>query len=44
MGIIPPVATPMTEAHEVDTPSLERLVAFLLDAGVHGLFFLGSTS
>ncbi len=44
MGIIPPVATPMTEAHEVDAPSLERLVAFLLDAGVHGLFFLGSTS
>ena len=43
-GIIPPVATPMTEEHEVDVPSLERLVAFLLDAGVHGLFFLGSTS
>jgi len=34
----------MTEEHEVDVPSLERLVGFLLDAGVHGLFFLGSTS
>ena len=43
-GIIPPVATPLTEAFEVDVPSLERLIRFLLDAGVHGLFFLGSTS
>lgn len=43
-GIIPPVCTPLTEDHEVDVPSLERLVAFLLDAGVHGLFALGSTS
>jgi len=43
-GIIPPVATPMTEGHEVDIPSLERLIGFLLEAGVHGLFLLGSTS
>jgi 4-hydroxy-tetrahydrodipicolinate synthase len=43
-GIIPPVATPFTEQHEVDVPSLERLVAFLLAGGVHGLFALGSTS
>ncbi len=43
-GIVPPVCTPFTDANEVDVPSLERLVAFLLDAGVHGLFALGSTS
>jgi 4-hydroxy-tetrahydrodipicolinate synthase len=43
-GIVPPVATPFTEAGEVDVPSLERLIAFLLDGGVHGLFMLGSTS
>ena len=43
-GIIPPVATPMTEEHEVDVASLQRLIAFLLDAGVHGIFLLGSTS
>ena len=43
-GIIPPVCTPMTEDFEVDTASLERLIGFLLDAGVHGLFMLGSTS
>lgn len=43
-GIVPPVCTPMTEDFEVDTTSLERLIGFLLDAGVHGLFMLGSTS
>jgi len=43
-GIIPPVCTPLTAEHEVDVPSLERLVGFLLAAGVHGLFALGTTS
>lgn len=43
-GIIPPVCTPFTEEHEIDIPSLERLIDFQLDAGVHGLFMLGSTS
>jgi 4-hydroxy-tetrahydrodipicolinate synthase len=43
-GIVPPVCTPMTEDFEIDTASLERLIGFLLDAGVHGLFMLGSTS
>ncbi|HEY7036383.1 MAG TPA: dihydrodipicolinate synthase family protein [Thermomicrobiales bacterium] len=43
-GIVPPVCTPLTTAYEVDVPSLRRLIAFLLDNGVHGLFMLGSTS
>ncbi|MER3437441.1 MAG: dihydrodipicolinate synthase family protein [Chloroflexota bacterium] len=43
-GIVPPVCTPLTESQEIDLPSLERLITFLLDAGVHGLFLLGSTS
>src|SRR5579875_1010699 len=43
-GIIPPVSTPMTERFEVDEASLRRLIAFLLDGGVSGLFMLGSTS
>ena len=43
-GIVPPVATPFTDAGEVDFVSLERLIEFLLDAGVHGLFMLGTTS
>jgi len=43
-GIVPPVSTPFTESGEIDVPSLERLIGWQLDAGVHGLFMLGSTS
>ncbi|MYS22432.1 4-hydroxy-tetrahydrodipicolinate synthase [Streptomyces sp. DvalAA-14] len=42
-GVVPPLCTPLTEDGEVDTRSLERLTAFQLDAGVHGLFVGGST-
>ncbi len=42
-GVIPPLCTPLTEDGEVDTASLERLAAFQLEAGVHGLFVGGST-
>jgi dihydrodipicolinate synthase/N-acetylneuraminate lyase len=41
-GIIPPMVTPLTEQLTLDVGGLERLVAFLLDGGVHGLFILGS--
>lgn len=43
-GVVPPVSTPLTEEYEIDVPSLEKLIRFQLDAGVHGLFMLGSTS
>src|SRR5262245_25331333 len=43
-GVIPPVCTPLTPDHEVDTASLTRLVDHLLEGGVNGLFVLGSTS
>ncbi|GAA1703943.1 dihydrodipicolinate synthase family protein [Kribbella yunnanensis] len=43
-GVIPPVCTPLTPDHEVDTASLVRLVDHLIDGGVSGLFVLGSTS
>ncbi|MEU1010532.1 dihydrodipicolinate synthase family protein [Streptomyces sp. NPDC005890] len=43
-GVVPPVCTPLTPEREVDEPSLLRLVDFLVEAGVHGLFLLGSTS
>ena len=43
-GIVPPVATPFTEAGDVDIASLESLIDFLIGGGVHGLFMLGSTS
>ncbi|UNZ16437.1 dihydrodipicolinate synthase family protein [Streptomyces sp. 891-h] len=42
-GVIPPLCTPLTEAGELDVASLRRLCAFLLDAGVDGLFVNGST-
>lgn len=42
-GVVPPVCTPLTTERELDVPSLERLAAFLIDAGVHGLFVTGST-
>jgi 4-hydroxy-tetrahydrodipicolinate synthase len=43
-GIIPPVCTPLDADGEVDVQSLERHLQFLLDAGVNGLFMLGSSS
>lgn len=43
-GVVPPVCTPLTTDYEIDVPSLEALIRFQLDAGVHGLFMLGSTS
>ncbi|MFE9018720.1 dihydrodipicolinate synthase family protein [Streptomyces sp. NPDC007808] len=43
-GVVPPVCTPLTPDREVDVPSLLRLVDHLTDAGVHGLFVLGSSS
>ncbi|MDR7303549.1 dihydrodipicolinate synthase family protein [Haloactinomyces albus] len=42
-GVIPPLVTPLRPDGAVDADSLGRLVAFLLDAGVSGLFALGSS-
>ena len=42
-GIIPPVCTPFNSDLEVDVPSLERLVGFLIEEGVTGVFVLGSS-
>jgi 4-hydroxy-tetrahydrodipicolinate synthase len=41
-GIVPAVTTPFNAAGEVDVPALERNVATLLDAGVHGLVATGT--
>ncbi|WP_320779246.1 dihydrodipicolinate synthase family protein [Streptomyces sp. CRN 30] len=43
-GVVPPVCTPLDASGEVDTASLTRHVERLVDAGVHGLFALGSSS
>jgi len=43
-GVIPPVCTPLTLDREVDKASMEKLITFLIEGGVSGLFVLGSTS
>jgi len=42
-GVVPPLLTPLTADGQLDRPSLERLVARLLEAGVDGIFALGSS-
>lgn len=43
-GVVPPVVTPLNADFSVDFTSFTRVLENLLDAGVHGLFVLGSTS
>jgi len=42
-GIIPPLVTPLTADEQVDIPGLERQLQRMLEGGVHGIYFLGST-
>ena len=42
-GVIPPVVIPLTEKRQLDLESLERTINRMIDAGVDGLFFLGSS-
>lgn len=42
-GVVPPVVTPLTASGELDEVSLARSVNRMIDAGVHGLFLLGSS-
>lgn len=42
-GVVPPIATPLLPEGGVDHGSLEHLVDVLIEAGVDGLFALGST-
>lgn len=41
-GVIPPITTPYLKNGDVDVVSLEKLVKFELDAGVHAIFALGT--
>ena len=43
-GVIPPVVTPLTDSGDLDTASYERSLNRMIDAGVDGLFVLGSSS
>ena len=42
-GIFVPMLTPIDADERVDVPSLRRLTDFLIDAGVHGLWAMGTT-
>ena len=42
-GVIPPVVTPLTEDRTFDRSSFNRNIERLINAGVNGLFFLGSS-
>ncbi|AOZ72748.1 dihydrodipicolinate synthase family protein [Boudabousia tangfeifanii] len=42
-GIIPPVLTPLNADGSVDEAALTKLVNYLIDSGVDGLFVLGSS-
>ena len=42
-GVMVPILTPLTEDEIVDRTSLRRLVAYLIDGGVHGIWAAGTT-
>lgn len=42
-GVVPPVVTPDTPDHQLDVVSFERSINRLIEGGVDGLFFLGSS-
>ena len=42
-GVIPPVVTPLTASGDFDYESFARNANRMIDAGVHGLFAMGSS-
>lgn len=42
-GIIPPIITPQTNAHELDRDGLARLIDYDIRGGVSGIFAMGSS-
>ncbi len=42
-GVIPPVVVPLNAERELDVEAFERSINRMIDAGVNGLFFLGSS-
>jgi 2-dehydro-3-deoxy-D-pentonate aldolase len=42
-GIIPPMITPLQSDLSLDVDHTERLIEYLIEGGVHGLFILGTT-
>ena len=42
-GVIPPAVTPLTADQKLDLPSFTRSINRMIDAGVNGIFTLGSS-
>jgi len=42
-GVVPPLATPLTDSGLLDVAGLQRLVEHVLTGGVSGLFIMGTT-
>ena len=42
-GVIPPLATPLTEDYKLDEANLRKLTSFMVDGGASALFAMGST-
>ena len=42
-GILPAMITPLTKDYKVNIPALRKLIDFLIDGGVHGIFAIGTT-
>ena len=42
-GVVPPLVTPFNGQGEVDVKSLHNLIDYVIAAGVHAIFMLGST-
>jgi 4-hydroxy-tetrahydrodipicolinate synthase len=41
-GVVVPIVTPVDDEDRVDEPAFRKLIRYLIDAGVHGLFVGGS--
>ena len=42
-GVVPPVVVPMAEDGSIDREAYEKHLNRMIDAGIDGLFFLGSS-
>lgn len=42
-GVIPPLLTPLTDDRNIDEAGFRRITRHVLDAGVHGVFVMGSS-
>lgn len=42
-GVVPPLITPLTKDEKLDKEGLRRLLNYVIDGGVHGIFVIGST-